>query len=65
MFICRNCEMKNEIPIPAYQRIFAESYGKCELCGKIEGCVDYHGRIPSKEELIKKHEKRIKDLKQD
>ena len=35
MFYCNDCRIKND-----WVESFNESYGKCEVCGKIDVCND-------------------------
>ena len=39
MFLCEKCIPKNA----KWLFMTLLSYGKCENCGKVESCVDYHG----------------------
>lgn len=39
MFLCEKCIPKKD----EWMFITLLSYGKCENCKKVTGCVDYHG----------------------
>jgi len=45
MFICEECIEKHE-PLPMPGWIYPRSYGPCELCHKINICIDFHGDLP-------------------
>jgi hypothetical protein len=40
MFMCKECHQKEEDDGICIGNHFSTSYGKCELCGKVDSCVD-------------------------
>jgi hypothetical protein len=52
MFVCDKCfEERKPMVYPSW--LMPQSYGPCEICGKVATCADYHGYLPPLKKELK------------